>query len=67
MRSLIFSRRLIVKSRRQQGPPKRRYPATSLHGVTTHKMQAARTSEKLVSCHYTVSQPRRQRNGISRL
>jgi hypothetical protein len=38
---------------RQQGPPKRRYPTTSLHGVTTQNMEAAWTSEILVSYHVT--------------
>jgi hypothetical protein len=34
---------------RQHGPLKRWYPTTTLHGVTTQKMEAARTSETLVS------------------
>jgi hypothetical protein len=36
---------------RQHGPPKRWYPTTTLHGVTTQKMDAAWTSETLVSYH----------------
>jgi hypothetical protein len=36
---------------RQHGPLKRWYPTTTLHGVTTLKMEAAWTSETLVSYH----------------
>jgi hypothetical protein len=36
---------------RQHGPLKCWYPATTLHGVTTQTMEAARTSEMLVSYH----------------
>jgi hypothetical protein len=36
---------------RQHGPPKRWYPTTILHGVTTQKMEAAWTPETLVSYH----------------
>jgi hypothetical protein len=35
----------------QHGPLKRWYPTTTLHGVTTQKMEAAWTSETLVSYH----------------
>jgi len=35
----------------QHGPLKRWYPTTTLHGVTTQKMDAAWTSETLVSYH----------------
>jgi hypothetical protein len=38
---------------RQHGPLKRWYPTTSLHGVTTQKMEAAWTSETSVSYHNT--------------
>jgi hypothetical protein len=34
---------------RQYGPPKHRYPTASLHGITTLKMEAVWSSEKLVS------------------
>jgi hypothetical protein len=38
---------------RQHGPLKRWYPTTSLHGITTQKMEAAWTSETSVSYHNT--------------
>jgi hypothetical protein len=38
---------------RHYGPPKCWYPTTTLHGVTTHKMDAAWTSETLVFYHNT--------------
>jgi hypothetical protein len=38
---------------RQHGPLKRWYPTTTLHSVTTQKMEAAWTSETLVSYHST--------------
>jgi hypothetical protein len=38
---------------RQHGPLKRRYPTTTLHGVTTQKMETAWTSETSVSYHNT--------------
>jgi hypothetical protein len=34
-------------------PPKRRYSTTELHGTTTQKMEAARTSETSISYHKT--------------
>jgi len=37
----------------QHGPLKRWYPTTTLHGVTTRKMEAAQTSETLVSYYST--------------
>jgi hypothetical protein len=36
---------------RQYGPLKRWYPTTTIHGVTTQKMEAVWTSETLVSYH----------------
>jgi hypothetical protein len=38
---------------RQHNPPKRWYPTTTLHGFTTLKMEAAGSSETLVSYHNT--------------
>jgi len=38
---------------RQHGPPKHWYPTTTLHSVTTLKMEAAWTSETLESYHNT--------------
>jgi hypothetical protein len=38
---------------RQRGPLKRRYPTTSLHGVTEQKMEAAWVAETSVSYHVT--------------
>jgi hypothetical protein len=37
----------------QHGPPKRRYPTTTLHVVTSQKMNATWTSETSVSYHNT--------------
>jgi hypothetical protein len=61
----LYLRRPRLKSSpwrwRQHGPPKRWYPTTTLHGVTTQKistwifilkMEAACTSETLVSYHH---------------
>jgi hypothetical protein len=38
---------------RQNGPLKRWYPTTKLHGVTTHDMEVWRISETFVSYHNT--------------
>jgi hypothetical protein len=41
----------VVVKWRQHGPPKCWYPTTTLHGFATLKMEAAWTSETLVSYH----------------
>jgi len=54
------------RRQKQNGPLKRWYTTTTLHGVTAQKMEAAWTSETLVSYqHYTASQPRRPRRESS--
>jgi hypothetical protein len=44
---------LQPRKRRQHGPLKRRYPTTTLYGVTTLKMEAAWAPETSVSYHNT--------------
>jgi hypothetical protein len=59
-----------VVGRRQHGPLKRRYPTTTLHGVTTQKPRLKSSLDGgsmdlwnvgILPQHYTASQPRRPR------
>jgi hypothetical protein len=49
----------------QHGPLKRRYPTTTLHGVTTQKMEGAWTSEKLVSYYHNTTRCHNPEDGGS--